>query len=264
MGVRYETDRAVGRLRGRIATDPQACTALTCRRGRECFWMRARREAGESRLLIVNHALLAVASGVEGLLPDFDVLVVDEAHRLEGVLLGQLERSVSRNRFEEALRALGTGRRAGAGLLTRLRGYARPLLGDAAAAEDLQALAAGVTACRDVVARLFDRLEPEGPRHAVYGYRARYRTSAELLGGDLHLLEAVLEQCGAIVRALMRAGFVTATYGLKQGLLSVPRIIVGNLIAILAVKRAMALHANGGPSRWDKTRHIFPVEENAA
>ena len=65
-------------------------------------------------------------------------------------------------------------------------------------------------------------------------------------------------------RALMRAGFVTATYGLKQGLLSVPRIIVGNVIAILAVKRAMALHANGGPSRWDKTRHIFPVEENAA
>ena len=65
-------------------------------------------------------------------------------------------------------------------------------------------------------------------------------------------------------RVLMRAGFVTATYGLKQGLLSVPRIIVGNVIAILAVKRALALHANGGPSRWDKTRHIFPVEENAA
>jgi Rad3-related DNA helicase len=168
--------------------------------------MRARREAGESRLLIVNHALLAVASGVEGLLPDFDVLVVDEAHRLEGVLLGQLERSVSRHRFEEALRALGTGRRAGAGLLTRLRGYARPLLGDGAAAEDLDRLAQGVGACRETVARLFERLEPEGPRHAVYGYRARYRTTAELVGGDLHLLEAVLEQSGAIVRALMRAG----------------------------------------------------------
>ena len=65
-------------------------------------------------------------------------------------------------------------------------------------------------------------------------------------------------------RVLVRAGFVTATYGLKQGLLSVPRLVVGNIIAILAVKRALAIHAHGGPPRWDKTRHIFPAEENAA
>ena len=65
-------------------------------------------------------------------------------------------------------------------------------------------------------------------------------------------------------RVVVRAGFVTATYGLKQGLLSVPRLVVGNIIAILAVKRALAIHAHGGPPRWDKTRHIFPAEENAA
>jgi adsorption protein B len=65
-------------------------------------------------------------------------------------------------------------------------------------------------------------------------------------------------------RVVVRAGFVTATYGLKQGLLSVPRLVVGNIIAILAVKRALAIHATGGPPRWDKTRHIFPAEENAA
>ena len=62
----------------------------------------------------------------------------------------------------------------------------------------------------------------------------------------------------------MRAGFVTATYGLKQGLLSVPRLVVGNVISILAVRRALSIHSRGGPSRWDKTRHIFPAEENAA
>lgn len=65
-------------------------------------------------------------------------------------------------------------------------------------------------------------------------------------------------------RVLMRVGFVTATYSLKQGLLSVPRLLVGNVIAILAVKRALSLHAAGGPDRWDKTRHIFPAEEGAA
>ena len=65
-------------------------------------------------------------------------------------------------------------------------------------------------------------------------------------------------------RVAMRAGFVTSTYGIKQGLMSVPRIVIGNIIAILAVKRALMMHAEGGPSRWDKTRHIFPVEENPA
>jgi len=33
---------------------------------------------------------------------------------------------------------------------------------------------------------------------------------------------------------------------------------------MLAVKRALFLHAGGGPKNWDKTRHIFPVEEIAS
>jgi len=64
-------------------------------------------------------------------------------------------------------------------------------------------------------------------------------------------------------RVLMRFGFATANYGWKQGLLSIPRLLVGNLISILAVKRALFLHANGGPKSWDKTRHTFPIEEIA-
>lgn len=64
-------------------------------------------------------------------------------------------------------------------------------------------------------------------------------------------------------RMLMRAGFVTATYGIGQGLLSIPRLLVGNVIAMLAVKRAIALHSTGAPLRWDKTRHTFPAGERA-
>ena len=62
-------------------------------------------------------------------------------------------------------------------------------------------------------------------------------------------------------RIAMRFGFVTATYGLGEGLLSVPRMVVGNFIAMLAVKRAVSIHAAGGATQWDKTRHIFPAEE---
>src|SRR5207247_6469829 len=127
------------RLRARVCADPIACSAQTCRRGRECFWMRARRQAGQAPLVVANHALLALSGEREGLLPDFDLLVVDEAHRLEGVLLAQLERSVSRNRIEEGLRMLGTrrGARAG-GLLARASGLMLPLF-DGRARGDVRA-----------------------------------------------------------------------------------------------------------------------------
>jgi adsorption protein B len=36
--------------------------------------------------------------------------------------------------------------------------------------------------------------------------------------------------------------------------------VVGNVIAMLAAARAIALHIGGGPKRWDKTRHVFPRE----
>ncbi|MFL6721553.1 MAG: glycosyl transferase family protein [Sphingomonas sp.] len=61
-------------------------------------------------------------------------------------------------------------------------------------------------------------------------------------------------------RVLMRAGFTTSAYGWREGLRSVPRLVVGNVIAMLAAGRAVSLHLGGGASRWDKTRHIFPAE----
>lgn len=208
---------AMRRLRGRLGADPHACTMLTCRKGRECYWVRARRVAAQARVVVVNHALLAISGEVEGLLPDFDVLVVDEAHRLEGVLLGQLEVSVSRNRIEEVLRLVGTGRRRGggagaapgnpAGLLARVRGFALPLFtaekGSARAErEELAALVERVTQARQDADRFFETIEPRGERHAVYGARERYRSALELFGRDLEPLEAILSHCNRFARSL--------------------------------------------------------------
>ncbi|MBW0144052.1 glycosyl transferase family protein [Sphingomicrobium sp. B8] len=70
-----------------------------------------------------------------------------------------------------------------------------------------------------------------------------------LLGANLVLL---------LWRLLMRMMFTARTYGLKEGFLAAPRLIVGNVIAILAAWRAFRLHVSDKPQRWDKTRHIFP------
>ena len=61
-------------------------------------------------------------------------------------------------------------------------------------------------------------------------------------------------------RVAMRALFTGSDYGLVQGLLSVPRLIVGNVIAICAAGRALSLYIGRAPRVWDKTRHTFPAE----
>jgi len=212
---------AYRRLRGRVATDPVACSGAVCRRGRECFWVRARRQAAEARLLIVNHALLALAGESEGLLPDFDLLVVDEAHRLEGVLLSQLERSVSRHRFEEGVRLLGSRRTTkGGGLLPRARGLLLPLFAEHARAgvrEEIDALAERVAHARAAAEAFFVAVEPRGERHAIYGARERYRSVGELLGRDLDPLEALLGECSGFASRLDRLAAAVGTLGRRGG-----------------------------------------------
>ncbi len=61
-------------------------------------------------------------------------------------------------------------------------------------------------------------------------------------------------------RVLMRACFTASAYGFREGLMSIPRLVVGNVIAMFAALRAVSLHLGGGARRWDKTRHIFPAE----
>jgi len=63
-------------------------------------------------------------------------------------------------------------------------------------------------------------------------------------------------------RIFQRTIFVTQYYGLFQGLLSLPRMLLGNLINFLANWRAIKqVIQQGNPRRvaWDKTTHDFPA-----
>jgi bacteriophage N4 adsorption protein B len=90
---------------------------------------------------------------------------------------------------------------------------------------------------------------------------------AEALGAPIHarldpaLITLLTINAGLLAwRVLMRACFTASAYGLGEGLLSIPRLVVGNVIAMLAAARAVSVHFSGGPRRWEKTRHIFPAE----
>jgi adsorption protein B len=64
-------------------------------------------------------------------------------------------------------------------------------------------------------------------------------------------------------RLAMRFGFVTQAYGWRQGLASIPRVIVANLIAMLAARKAVFRYLRlrrTGAVQWSKTVHAFPTE----
>ncbi len=64
-------------------------------------------------------------------------------------------------------------------------------------------------------------------------------------------------------RLAVRASFTTAAYGWREGLWSLPRALVGNIIALLAARRALTRYISmlgGAALLWDKTAHVFPSE----
>jgi len=119
--------------------------------------------------------------------------------------------------------------------------------------------------------RMRDRRGPLAAVLLIAAYVAAFLWSqiwlAEALGAPVHArmsetLLTLLSVNGWLLawRILMRAWFTTSAYGFAEGLLSIPRLIVGNVIAMLAAARAVSLHLGGGAKRWDKTRHSFPAE----
>jgi DNA polymerase-3 subunit epsilon/ATP-dependent DNA helicase DinG len=109
---RTETgERAELRLTGgeetywrQIAEEESACDPGSCifhQRG-QCFLFRARRAAASAHLVVVNHALLLTdAISSSRILPDFDTLVIDEAHHLEDQATAQFTVSVSERNLTE-------------------------------------------------------------------------------------------------------------------------------------------------------------------
>lgn len=75
-----------------IAANQDTCRARECRYFDRCFYYKAKKEAEDANLIVVNHALFftdlrlrRMAPGISHLLPDYDAVVFDEAHHVEEI-----------------------------------------------------------------------------------------------------------------------------------------------------------------------------------
>ena len=82
-----------------VASDAGNCMGRACPTYKQCHYYAARRRMTHAQVLIVNHALffsdLALRRGGASLLPDYDVVIFDEAHMVEGAASDHLGVSLS-------------------------------------------------------------------------------------------------------------------------------------------------------------------------
>lgn len=94
----------------RISANDENCTSETCvrRMAGICPFHRAHQAAQTSHLLVVNHALLLadVATGSR-VLPEYDRLIIDEAHHIESATTNALSFRLTQPEAERSLRELG-------------------------------------------------------------------------------------------------------------------------------------------------------------
>lgn len=83
-GERDHAPRHTDRAWRQVSVSARECLgASRCAYGQECFAERARDRARRSQVVVTNHSLLAI-DAVEGvpMLPEYDAVVIDEAHEL--------------------------------------------------------------------------------------------------------------------------------------------------------------------------------------
>lgn len=92
------------------ASDSSNCLGRQCPTYDDCFYYQARRRVEHAQVLVVNHALffsdLALRRMNISMLPDYDVVIFDEAHTLESVASSHLGQTVTAGQVNFTLRKL--------------------------------------------------------------------------------------------------------------------------------------------------------------
>ncbi|MEM9660611.1 MAG: DEAD/DEAH box helicase, partial [Planctomycetota bacterium] len=93
-----------------VASDHGNCMGRRCPQRNKCFYYQDRRRLQHAQIMVVNHALffsdLALRRSDVSILPDYDVVVLDEAHTAEAVAADHLGVSLTNSQVEFALTRL--------------------------------------------------------------------------------------------------------------------------------------------------------------
>ncbi|MGD9636893.1 MAG: ATP-dependent DNA helicase [Pirellulales bacterium] len=102
--------RPLGPVWDEVASDNTNCMGRRCPTHGKCFYYQDRRRMQHAQILVVNHALLfsdiALRRAGVSILPDYDILILDEAHTVEAVAGDHLGINVTSGSVEYVLNKL--------------------------------------------------------------------------------------------------------------------------------------------------------------
>jgi len=93
-----------GDVRAHVAADNDQCAWRDCAFYSDCYVRKMREHARQAQVIVVNHTLLLIDAAMGGfLLPERDVIVIDEAHHLEEEATRAFTATVSPSRVQSLL-----------------------------------------------------------------------------------------------------------------------------------------------------------------
>ena len=97
----------------RVTSTRENCLGQDCPNVRDCFVLKARRQAQESEIVVINHSLFMAdlvlrEEGVTDLLPAADTVIFDEAHQLPDTATRFLGQSLSTHQLLDACKLVET------------------------------------------------------------------------------------------------------------------------------------------------------------
>lgn len=181
-------------------TSNECLGATRCPHGEDCFAELARRRAADVDIVVTNHALLAIDAVADiNILPEHDVVIIDEAHELDGRITSVSTAEITGRALKMAAnRAKALGANGKDQRLTEQANELSQLLGEFTpgrwtnlpeeAKQQLMGLADTLSDCRETIARA-----PEGEQAQDPEKSAERQNLANHLGSLVEAIARILD-----------------------------------------------------------------------
>lgn len=181
-------------------TSNECLGATRCPHGEDCFAELARRRAADVDIAVTNHALLAIDAVADiNILPEHDVVIIDEAHELDGRITSVSTAEITGRALKMAAnRAKSLGANGKDQRLSEQANELSQLLGEFTpgrwtdlpeeAKQQLMSLADTLSDCRETIARA-----PEGEQAQDPEKSAERQNLANHLGSLVEAIARILD-----------------------------------------------------------------------
>ncbi len=181
-------------------TSNECLGATRCPHGEDCFAELARRRAADVDIVVTNHALLAIDAVADiNILPEHDVVIIDEAHELDGRITSVSTAEITGRALKMAAnRAKSLGANGKDQRLSEQANELSQLLGEFTpgrwtdlpeeAKQQLMSLADTLSDCRETIARA-----PEGEQAQDPEKSAERQNLANHLGSLVEAIARILD-----------------------------------------------------------------------